>query len=196
MKYNTEEVNGLIRHRRSTFPKDYTGEIVDDQIVRQMVENACWAPSHKLTEPWRFVVFCGPGLSALARFQGECYRKVTSADGTYKEDRYQNLITKPLLSSHIIAVGMKRDEKKSLPEQEELGAVYCAIQNMYLTATAYGVGCYFSSGGITYMEEAKAFFGLGREDKLLGFMHVGIPKGPVPDSRRKPVTEKAIWVQS
>ena len=65
-----------------------------------------------------------------------------------------------MLSSHIIAVGMKRDEKKSVPEVEEIGAVFCAIQNMYLTATAYGVGAYLSTGGITYFEEAKEFFGL------------------------------------
>ena len=65
-----------------------------------------------------------------------------------------------MLSSHIIAVGVKRDPKKSVPEIEEIGAVFCAIQNMYLTATAYGVGAYLSTGGITYFEEAKTFFGL------------------------------------
>ena len=96
-------------------------------------------------------------------------------------------------SSHIIAVGMRRDPAKRLPEWEELGAVFCAVQNMYLTATAYSVGCYLSTGGITNFEEAKPFFGLGTEDKLCGFLHVGMPKGAVPDGRRKPVAEKTIW---
>ncbi len=195
MRFDVTAFNQLIKNRRSVFPKDYSGERVDDAIVNQMLENANWAPTHKLTEPWRFVVFAGEGLKKLATFQSECYKKVTTSDGTFKEDRYQNLLTKPMESSHIIALGMKRDEKKSVPEWEELGAVFCAIENMYLTATAYGIGCYLSTGGITTFEEAKEFFGLGKEDKLLGFLNIGKPKGAMPEGRRKSIEEKVKWVQ-
>src|SRR5258706_2093982 len=195
MKFNQEEVNRLIRQRRSIFPKDYSGERVDEGTIQQMLENANWAPSHKLTEPWRFVVFTGEGLKKLAAFQAECYRKVTRADGTYNQNRYDGLLTKPMQSSHIISVGMKRDEKKSVPEIEEAGAVFCAIQNMYLTATAYGIGCYFSTGGITYFEEAKEFFALGSEDRLMGFFHVGIPNGSPPLGKRKPIHSKVVWIK-
>ncbi len=194
MNFNIEEVNQLIRMRRSVFPKDYTGEQVSDDIIRQMLENANWAPNHKMTEPWRFVVFTGDGLKKLAEFQAACYKEVTSKTSTFKEDRYQTLLTKPMHSSHIISVGMKRDELKRLPEIEELGAVYCAVENMYLTATAYGIGCYLASGGVTYFDEAKEFFGLGSDDKLLGFLNVGVPKGTTPDGRRRPIDEKVKWV--
>jgi nitroreductase len=191
---NPAEVDQLIRQRRSVFPKDYTGETVNDEIITQMLENANWAPNHKQTEPWRFVVFSGEGLKKLASFQCECYKSVTVANGTFKEDRYLALQAKPMESSHIIAVGMKRDDAKRLPEWEELGAVFCAVQNMYLTAAAYGIGCYLSTGGVTNFEEAKSFFGLGTHDKLCGFLHVGNPKGKVPDGRRRPVSEKVKWI--
>ncbi|HWA35281.1 MAG TPA: nitroreductase [Cyclobacteriaceae bacterium] len=194
MAYNIEQINQLISGRRSVFPKDYTGEKVSDEIIKQMLENANWAPSHKLTEPWRFVVFTGEGLKRLAEFQGECYKKVTARDGSFREERFQGLITKPMQSSHIISVGMKRDEKKSLPEIEEIGAVFCAVENMYLTATAYNVGCYLSTGGITYFEEAKEFFGLGPDDRLLGFLNIGMPKGTIPEGKRRPVESKIRWV--
>lgn len=177
------------------FPKDYTGQKVDDAIVSQMLENANWAPTHKVTEPWRFVVFSQEGLKKLATFQGDCYKRVTTADGTFNEERYKNLLTKPMESSHIIAIGMKRDERKSVPEWEELGAVFCAVENMYLTATAYGIGCYLSTGGITNFEEAKEFFGLGKEDRLVGFMNVGVPKGISAEGRRKNVSEKVRWIR-
>lgn len=195
MNFNAEEINQLMRSRRSVYPKDYTGEIVSDHIINQMLENANWAPNHKLTEPWRFAVFSGEGLKKLAAFQSECYKLVTEANGSFQEDRYQSLKTKPMESSHIIAVGLKRDAGKRLPEWEELGAVFCAVQNMYLTATTYQVGCYLSTGGITNFAEAKPFFGLGIDDKLCGFMHVGMPKGAVPEGRRKPVADKVIWVK-
>ena len=191
---NSETLNQLIRSRRSIFPKDYTGEKVDDAIVKQMLENAIWAPSHKLTEPWRFIVFSGNGLKRLGEIQGLVYKKVTTVDGTYKEDRYQNLLKKPLECSHIIAVGMKRDEKKSVPEWEELAAVFCAVENMYLTATAYGVACYLSTGGITNFPEAKEHFGLSAEDKLCGFLNIGVPKSGLHfGMKRKPIEEKVKW---
>lgn len=194
MTFNQKEINQLIRLRRSIFPKDYTGESVPEAVINQMLENANWAPTHKFTEPWRFTVFTGAGLKTLAAFQSECYKQVTTADGTFREDRYLGLQSKPLEASHIIAIGMKRDEGNRLPEWEELGAVFCAVQNMYLTATAYGIGCYLSTGGITNFEEAKSFFGLGAEDKLCGFMFVGMPKGNVPDGRRNPIEKKVTWV--
>jgi len=188
-------VNELIRNRRSIFQQQYSGEKVDDAIVEQMLENANWAPTHKLTEPWRFLVFTGDGIKKLAQEQADLYKKVTTADGTFKEDRFQNLLTKPMLSSHIIAIAMKRDDKKSVPEVEEIGAVFCAIQNLYLTATAYGVACYLSTGGVTYFKDANEMFGLGPDDRLIGFFHIGMPKGPAPDSRRKPIARKAQWIR-
>ena len=194
MKFNPESLNEVIEGRRSVFQQQYTGEQVSDAIVHQMLNNANWAPTHKLTEPWRFVVFTGEGLKKLANFQAELYKKVTSVDNTFREERYQNLLTKPMLSSHIIAIGMKRDPKKSVPEVEEVGAVFCAIQNMYLTAAAYGAGGYLSTGGITYFEEAKEFFGLEMDDKLLGFFHLGVPNREVPKSKRSPVDSKVKWV--
>ena len=194
MSFQPEIVNEIILNRRSVFQQQYSGEPVNDAIVWQMLQNANWAPTHKLTEPWRFVVFTGDGLKTLADFQASLYKQVTEKDGSYREERYQNLLTKPMLSSHIVAVCMKRDEKKTVPEIEEIGAVFCAIENMYLTATGYGVGGYLSTGGITYFEEAKEFFGLSKEDKLIGFFHVGIPKNSLPEGRRKPVEEKVKWV--
>jgi nitroreductase len=194
MQVNPEIVDEVIKLRRSVFPQQYTGERVDDDIVRQILQNAHCAPTHKLTEPWRFVVFSGDGLKNLAAFQASLYKKVATADGTFKEDRHSNLLTKPLLSSHIIAVGMKRDEKKSVPEIEEIGAVFCAIENMYLTTTAYGLGGYLSTGGITYFKEAREYFGLGPDDILVGFFHIGVPKGPSPPRRRGSLDEKVRWV--
>jgi nitroreductase len=188
-------INDTIRDRRSVFQSQYSGEKVDDAIVEQMLENANWAPTHKLTEPWRFIVFTGTGLEHLAREQAELYKTVTTRDGSFKENRYDNLRQKPMLSSHIIAVAMKRDEKKSVPEVEEIGAVFCAVQNMLITAWAYGVGAYLSTGGITYFEEAKSLFNLGPDDRLIGFVHVGQIKGQIPQGKRLPVSEKMNWVR-
>ncbi|RUA35323.1 MAG: nitroreductase [Bacteroidetes bacterium] len=194
--YNTDEINKLIQTRRSIYPAQYSGERVDDEIIQQMLENANWAPNHKHTEPWRFIVFTDKGLDQLGKFQADIYKQVSTAKGNFDESKMENLRNKPLSASHVIAIGMKRDEKQSIPEVEEVSAVAAAVQNMQLTASAYGVGCYWGSGGITYMEEAKKALALEKEDKLLGFLYVGMPKeGFWPEGKRKPINDKINWVR-
>ncbi len=188
-----DEINHLIRNRRSIYPNAYSKEVIPVEIIQTILENANWAPTHRLTEPWRFIVFSGEGLQRLATFQAELYAEVSRRDNSFDEKTFQKLQTKPLSASHIVSIAMKRDPRKSVPEIEEVAAVACAVQNMYLTAAAHKIGCYLTTGGVTYIDEAKPFFDLGPEDKLIGFMYLGIPSGKWPQGRRRPVSEKVRW---
>jgi len=190
---NVTDIHHLIRNRRSIYPVMYSGERIKEEIIMEMLENANWAPTHKLTEPWRFRVYSGKGIYELAEFQSELYRKVATEQGDFNEEKYQKLGSKPLLCSHIISIGMKRNE--IIPEMEEMCAVACAVQNMWLTAAAYKIGCYWGTGSVTYFEEAKSFFGLEEKDKLMGFLYLGIPGGKWPEGRRRPINEKISWIK-
>lgn len=194
MNFNVEEVNRLIRSRRSVFPKQFEeGKKIDDAIVQQIIENATWAPSHGNLQPWKFVVFTQGGLQKLAQFQSELYKETSGEK--FKEATYQNLQTNPLKASHVIALCLKRDPNKKFPEVEEISAVATAVQNIYLSVTAYGLGGYWTTGGVTYNEKAKPFFELGEEDKLMGFFYIGHVAVPSPDKNRHPVEEKVVWVR-
>ena len=193
--FNPDEISRLIRNRRSIYPPQYSEKNIKKEIIDEILENANWAPNHKLSEPWRFTVFSGEGLQKLGDFMADLYKKSTSEKGVFNKNKFEMLKNKPCLASHVISIGMKRDEKERLPEIEEVEAVACAVQNMCLTATAYGVGSYWGSGGITYFEEAKPFFGLGPKDKLLGFMFLGYPKSDWPEGKRKPIGDKVSWVE-
>jgi len=194
MSLDINQLNQLFKDRRSTFPRQYAeGKHVDDAIIGQMLENANWAPTHKLTEPWRFTVFTGDGLKTFAGLQASVYKN--AAGDNFKEDNYQKLLTTPLLASHIISIGMKRNAAANIPEFEEIAAVACAVQNMYLTAAAYGVGCYWTTGGVTNNEAAKPFFSLNKEDKLMGFFYVGVIAVPSPQGKRGAIKEKVNWIK-
>lgn len=185
------EFNQLVRDRRSVFPKSFNQMKIADEVIAQVLENANWAPTHKFTEPWRFVVFKEDGLKKFANYQAQRYKDLHSEPEPAKINK---LINKPLAASHIIAVGMKRDEQNRVPEIEEIIAVGCAIQNIYLSISSYGIGGYFSTGGVTYDEEAKAFFGMQNNDKLLGFFYLGCCDDFPTKGIRKPVSEKIKWV--
>jgi nitroreductase len=190
---NPDMFNNLVRHRRSTFPDQFEpGKKADDEIIKEILVNATWAPNHGKQEPWHFTVFTGEGLKKLAVYQSEMYKKL--AGENFKEITYQKLKTNPLKASHVIAIGMKRTTNKNIPEIEDIEAVACAVQNIYLSVTAYGLGGYWTTGGITYKEKAKDFFGLGLDDKLLGFFYIGYIAIPSAGATRMPLHEKVQWV--
>ena len=193
MNYDISQINHLIKNRRSIFPKMYTGEPVPKSIIEQMLENANWAPTHKFTEPWRFKVFYGKAVDKFANLQADLY-KLRATPDNFDEVKYKKLSEKPLMASCIIAIIMKRDPETRIPEMEEVAAVSCAVQNMYLTATAYGVGCYWSTGGPTFWEEAKPHFDLAPEDKLMGFLYLGMPVDKEFQSTRGAWQEKVEWI--
>lgn len=190
---NAEDLNILIHQRRSVFPKDYTGEKVDDSIVLQLLENANWAPTHKLTAPWRFKVFCEAGLKLFAEYQAKNYYDKLSGSDKFIEKKYQKLLNSPLKCSHIISVGMHRSLEVSIPQVEEIAAVACSVQNILLSAHAYGLGAYWTTGGVTYSEGVKDFFDLSGDDKLLGFVYLGVIKSVRGRGYRQPIDSKVNW---
>ena len=185
----------LIRTRRSVFPANYSGERVDDTIIEEMIESARWAPTHKLTQPWRFTVFSAKGLEHLASFQSELYKEVNGSD--YSETAFEKLRSKPLKCSHIIAIGMLRDPDNRVPEVEEICATACAVQNMLLIAAAHRIGAYWSTGGITYYEGTDELFDVEGDVRLMGFIYLGsVREGFWPEGRRETMEDKVSWVSS
>jgi len=185
--------NELARNRRSVFPDQFEpGKRIDDKIILEIMTNATWAPDHGRSEPWQFSVFTGEGLKKLAAFQSELYKQ--EAGENFKEATYNKLQRQPLKASHIISIGMKRTTTKAIPETEDIAAVACAVQNIYLSVTAYGLGGYWTTGGVTYIEKAKPFFDLGIRDKLLGFFYIGRVAIPSVGASRSPIEEKVKWI--
>ena len=192
--YNVKEFDSIVQNRRSVYPNQFEkGKIIPDEIIWKILENANRAPTHKLTQPWRFTVFSGKGREHFANLQTELYTKY--AGENFKEKKLKNLGEYPLLSSHVIVVGMKRSVTTIIHEVEETIATACAIENIFLSLTAYGLGGYLSTGGITYMEESKSHFGLQPEDKLIGTFFIGYPEDlSNPLTKRTPIDEKVKWV--
>lgn len=188
-----DTLNHIIQTRRSTKPRCFNGKTIDDAIVWQILENANWAPTHGLTQPWRFSVFTGAGLEKLATFQADLYKQLTP-EASFSADKYERMKSNVLKASHVITLGMKRQETETIPEVEEIEAIACSVQNMALTAAAYGICSFWGSGGVTYTEELKAFLGLGEKDRCLGYLYLGYSDTPATESRRSPIQEKVTWI--
>ena len=61
-----ENASQLIRNRRTIKPAAMADEELPVDLLETLLENANWAPTHGLTEPWRFKVFRGAARARLA----------------------------------------------------------------------------------------------------------------------------------
>lgn len=188
------ELTALIRHRRSIKPQDLDpAREVAVELVTELIENATWAPNHGLTEPWRFHVFQGEVRKELVGVMQQTYREVTPAP-EFREDKLEKIGTNPLLAPVVIACVMERRGGAKIPQIEEVEAMACALQNLMLSATAAGLGSYWSSppllDGGTFRDYLKA----GAEDRCVGLIYLGWPREGLnwPRSVRQPVASKIV----
>ncbi len=195
---NFKIINNLIATRRSIKPETFSGKSVEKSILDKILTNANWAPTHAFTEPWRFIIFADEGRKKLGQFEAEYYKSKTSEEN-FVQKKYDKALNRPLCASYILAICMKRqtEGRKIIPEVEEIAAVSCAVQNMWLSAHAYGLAAYWGSGGATYSEEMKTFLGLQTQDQCLGFFYLGYPPEELPQARRLTEIEaKVEWRKS
>ena len=196
MKFNLSEVTELIQYRRTIYPEFFSSRKVHKEQIELLLENARWAPTHKLTQPWFYKVFMEDGLQTFSDFFSETYKQLTPED-KFSEMKYQKMKSRVAKSSAIIVACMKRDEAERVPLVEELAAANAATQNLLLTATAYGIGVYWGTGGVTYKNEMKDFLGLKPADQVLGVLFVGYPECEWPrKTPRKPLEYYTEWVES
>jgi nitroreductase len=193
MKFNLSEITELIRARRSVMPETYSDRKVHREQVELILTNATWAPTHGLTQPWRFKVFMDGGLKTLGAFLPELYKLKTNPE-QFKQAKADRLLQRTERVSVIIALCMERDKTAKIAEIEEVEAVACAVQNMMLTCTAYGLGCFWSSPKFVYSAEMNEFLNLAIDDKCLGLFYIGYPTGEWPKSHRKPLEYVTEWM--
>ncbi|MDC3133527.1 nitroreductase [Bacteroidota bacterium] len=192
MKYNLSEITEIIKNRRTIYPKFFTSRKVHKEIVEHLLNNATWAPTHGNTQPWRFKVFMGESRFKLSNKLGDLYKKNTPKE-LFKDEKFEKIIARPFLSSVSIVICMERGGNEKIPEIEEIEAVACAVQNMCLTATAYGIGSFWSSPKIIYNNEMNTFLKLKEKDKCLGVLYLGYPSIEWPKGQRKPIEYITDW---
>ena len=192
MKYNLSEINELMRMRRTIYPEQFSPRKVHKEQIELLLNNAQWAPTHGNTQPWRFKVFMEDGLATLSDFLAKTYLEQTPKEAQ-NDMKLAKLLTRPLKSSVVIAVCMERQAEEKILEIEEIEAVACAIQNMHLTATAYGLGGFWSTPKLIYSTQMNEFLNLGEKDKCLGLFYIGYPAIEWPKAHRKPIEYTTEW---
>lgn len=192
MKYNLSEITALIKDRRTIYPEQYSERKVHREQVETILNNALWAPTHGNTQPWRFKVFMEDARQDLSSFLGKTYIELTPME-QQNDAKLAKLMSRPLKSSVVVAICMERQSEEKIIELEEIEAVACAVQNMYLTCTAMGLGGFWSTPKVAYSEQMRNYLKLGEKDKCLGLFYIGYPSIDWPKAHRKPLEYLTEW---
>ena len=194
MRHNLSDTNELIRDRRTIGPEKYSSRKVHKELVEEILRNGTWAPTHGMTQPWRFKVFIGEGVKRIGVRLPIWYKNFIGEE-KFSQKKFEKLEARSEKCSVIIAVTMVPDSTGRIPEVEEIQAVACAVQNMYLTCTAHGIGALYSTPGFLYTEEVKDFLNLDEGGRVLGLFYLGYPEGDWPKSHRKPLEYVTEWIE-
>jgi nitroreductase len=192
MKYNLTEISELIKDRRTIYPEQFSSRKIHKEQIELLLNNAIWAPTHGNTQPWKFTVFTENSKSDLSDFLAKMYLEKTPKE-LQDDKKLAKFLTRPQLSSAVIAVSLKRDPTHKISEIEEIEAVACAIQNILLSATAYGIGSFWSTPKFIYEQETNEFLSLSKEDKCLAIIYLGYPSIDWPQQHRKPIEYITEW---
>ena len=119
--------NGLIRRRRTIKPDLMSDKPIEKLHLASILENANWAPTHGMTEPWRFTIFTEDAREELGDLMQEIYLDITPGDG-FRADKYEKLSRNPMSAPVVISIGMKRQESEKIPEVEEIEASHTGAE--------------------------------------------------------------------
>ena len=183
----------LLAHRRSISPVHMRPDPVPDAWLDAILEASRWAPTHGKNEPWRLVVYRGDAaMSELAAARHAGYLQVVPPE-QQKAAKLEKIETAHARAPVAIAVGCLAGANPRIPAHEDRAAVSCAVQNLSLAATAFGLGSFWSTGALAYSQAVRDATGFLPPVEPMGFIFVGFPAKPWPEGRRGALSEKVVW---
>lgn len=195
MRFNVSEITALIKDRRTIYPEQFSGRKVHKELIEALLNNAIWAPTHGKTQPWRFVVITDEAKITLGERLAESYLQAIPKEAQ-SDAKLIKLLNRPKMASAVIALILHREKDTKISERDDFAAVACAVQNMHLTATAYGIGAFWSTPKVMDHQHVRDFLELTDEQECVGFFYLGYPDIDWPNGQRKPIEYLTTWKNS
>ncbi len=179
-----------VNTRRST--KSFTDRPVTRDEIERLLDAACQAPNHRMTEPWRYYVLGPESRRAYGEALGR--RKAKRVDDA---EAAEAVIAK-VAETHealpaMLAVAVTLDDNPEIRE-EDYAAAYMGIQNLSLVAEAMGLGTHIKTGAVMDDPAARAAVGLLDGERIVATINIGEPESTPEAKARRLATDLTTWV--
>ena len=152
--------------RRRTH-KAFGPEPVPRETLLEILAAARFAPTHHMTEPWRFRVLGPAALAAL---------KAVDEKGAAKLDRAPTLV--------VATAALTGD---LIQDEEDVCAVAAAIELVLLAATERGYATYWRTPQVLRTRPGRDAVGIPAGERFLGLLHFGTAEREPAARERRPV---------
>jgi nitroreductase len=175
----------FLRERRSV-PSRQLGEPgpAPDQLER-LFAMALRVPDHGKLTPWRLLLIRGEARRRLGASLAAIHRRgdpaVSDAVIAKDHDRFN-------FAPLIVAVIARVTVGHKVPEQEQLLSAGCVAYNLLLGAQALGFGAQWLTGWAAYDRDVARLLGLGHDERVVGFVHLGTARERAPERVRPDVS--------
>ena len=167
----------LSRRTVNDFDSDST---VPESVLRNAILAATYAPNHRMTEPWNFIILGPQSIKDISALNAESI--TDPAKALAKRERWQ------AIPGWCVVTSLKHPNDKFL-QDEDYAATCCAIQNFMLAMWAEGVGTKWTTGPITQTPNFAKICGINlQKHVVVGCIWYGFAKGglaSVPTPKRK-----------
>ncbi|MCP4502126.1 MAG: hypothetical protein GY822_19385 [Deltaproteobacteria bacterium] len=183
--------------RRTVY--SFSGEATDDVVIDHALNAARWAPNHRLTQPWRFVVVGNETRAKLSDIAQSLALKKAAGASAEEQARVCEKAKRKFVQVGGLVVALQAlpalknpaapDADERFLLEEDYASVACAVHNFVLSLWADGVAALWGTGGITRNKDALDLLGIDVDkEKVVGFLRFGAAE-KVPSQKRLPTDD-------
>jgi nitroreductase len=178
----------LLKTRRSVKPMELIGPAPSQTEIDTIITIASRVPDHGKLTPWRYIVFEGDARLAAGGKIAEAVR-ATRPDATPDQIDFERkrLARAPL----VIAVVSRAGPHAKIPEWEQELSAGASSMNLVWAAYALGYAASWLTEWYAYDRAVLDALGLGANERIAGYVHIGRPAKP-PEDRDRPALDAIV----
>jgi len=182
-----------IRNRRTV--REFLDTPVPRNVLERVIEAATWAPNHRITDPWRFIVLQRGDKTRVEVAQlihDWTLENIPNPNQATRKKSAESAQREILDSPSFIYVYSVPGANEEVT-RENYAAVCCAVMNLSLAAYAEGLGVGWSTGKATKPGDLAELIGADLSWDIVGALFIGYPAN-VPDRQPKGLDHCASWL--
>lgn len=182
-RYSDASMNPIddLRVRHSTPFRQLGAPGPDAAQLQRMLEVAVHVPDHGRLAPWRFLRIHGDARAALGHaLASRLVEREPDAPAAKRDKERERFNHAPC----VIAVIATLTPGHKIPESEQTQSGSCVCFSLLQAADALGFGAQWLTGWAAYDPRILELLGVGANERVLGFIHIGTIIAPQEDRPR------------
>ena len=187
-----DEIDRLLTQRRSV--RAFRDTPIAEADLRAALEAAVWAPNHRRTEPWRFIVVRGDTQRQLAARAGQLKQTAHLRPESPEAVAVGERARAEMDNAAALLVVVQRVASDRFIAEEDYAACALAADHALLALWARGIAGRWNTGAITRDATAQRLLGVDANERLVFLCPLGVPAEIPPRPAPQSAASRTTWL--